>query len=332
MSSRPSSTVESLIAKGQAVLEIEISELKKLASRINPSFAEAIFSLQDTLASNRKIVVLGVGKSENVAVKAVATFNSTGATAVILNCQNALHGDLGLISENDIILALSYSGETSEMISLLPHIKRRTSKIIAISGNPTSTLCKNSDLILDIHVTREACPLGLAPTSSSTNMLAICDALAMVLLEVRGFRDEDFAALHPGGNLGKQLLTRVADIMRTNKNFATADPGATVDECLFAMQKCKAGAVVLIDGDRQLAGVFTHGDFVRGYRKDRQIGDSKVFKHMSHDPVTIDQDTLAINAVKIIKNHRIDEIIALDSKGKVVGIIDVQDLSRVDLI
>lgn len=320
-----------LIEKGQAVLEIEIAQLKRLAKRLDDQFGEAVQALDKTLRDGKKIVVIGVGKSQNIGKKFVATLNSTGATAVALSCQNALHGDLGLISNEDLIVALSDSGETSELVNLLPHVKKRASQVIAITGNQNSHLAKHSDLVLITHVDEEACPLRLAPTSSSTNMLALTDALAMVLLEKRGFKAEDFAELHPGGNLGKYLLTRVADIMRKDDDLAKVSPDYSVQDAVLAMVKSRSGAAVIANSDKSLAGIFTHGDFVRGYQFNRNIGDALVRDHMTTSPVTVLENDLAVEVVKVLRENRIDDVIVLNENGEPVGLVDVQDLSRLGL-
>jgi len=319
------------IERGQAVLEIEIAQLQRLAERLDCHFGEAVEALNSALQNGKKIVVIGVGKSQNIGKKFVATLNSTGATAVSLSCQNALHGDLGLISNEDMIVALSDSGETAELISLLPHVKKRASQIIAITGNQNSHLAKHSDLILLTHVSEEACPLRLAPTSSSTNMLALTDALAMVLLEKRGFQPEDFAELHPGGSLGKYLLTRVADIMRKEDEVAKVSPEDTVQDSILAMVKSRSGAAIVINPDDSLAGIFTHGDFVRGYQIDRNIGDQCVTNYMTTSPITVRETALAAEVIKILRENRIDDVIVLNNEDKAVGMIDVQDLSRLGL-
>ena len=319
------------IERGQAVLEIEIAQLQRLAERLDCHFGEAVEALNSALQNGKKIVVIGVGKSQNIGKKFVATLNSTGATAVSLSCQNALHGDLGLISNEDIIVALSDSGETAELISLLPHVKKRASQIIAITGNQNSHLAKHSDLVLLTHVSEEACPLRLAPTSSSTNMLALTDALAMVLLEKRGFQPEDFAELHPGGSLGKYLLTRVADIMRKEDEVAKVSPGDTVQDSILAMVKSRSGAAIVINPDDSLAGIFTHGDFVRGYQIDRNIGDQCVANYMTTSPIAVRETALAAEVIKILRENRIDDVIVLNNEDKAVGMIDVQDLSRLGL-
>jgi arabinose-5-phosphate isomerase len=316
------------IAGARTVLQTEIQELRRLAERVDGSFARAVELLRAALAAERKIIVIGVGKSENIAIKIVATFNSTGAPCVALDCQNALHGDLGVVCAGDVVLALSYSGETNELLDLLPHLRRRGATLVAVTGKPASTLAGNSDLTLDVNVTTEACPLNLAPTSSTTVMLALGDALAMVLLQARGFAAEDFAALHPSGSLGRRLLTRVADIMRKDQQLALVAPADTVAAALGVMTRCKAGAVVAVEAGGQLAGIFTHGDFVRGYQADRHIADHPVSQHMTRNPIAIRGDRLAAEAVRILEEHRIDEIIVVDEARRVIGLVDVQDLSR----
>jgi len=317
-----------LIEKARAVLTTEASQLQRLAERLDRNFTKAVEALEKTLEQGRKIVVIGVGKSESIGNKFVATLNSTGATAVNLSCLNALHGDLGVLSTGDLVISLSYSGETTEMISLLPHLKKRASLIIAITGVPTSTLAKHSELVLDTHVEEEACPLQLAPTSSSTNMLGLCDALAMVLLEKRGFCAENFAELHPGGSLGKYLLTRVSDIMRTGSALAQVPLDALVQDTVLAMLEGRSGAAVITKPDGSLAGIFTHGDFVRGYQNNREIGDSPVATHMSSSPITVHAQDLAVEIIRILRENNIDDLVVIDDLGKAVGIVDVQDLSR----
>ena len=295
------------------------------------SVVTAVKALRRGLEERGKIIVIGVGKSENIATKLVATFNSTGAPAVVLNCQNALHGDLGIMAQGDTVLALSYSGETTELLNLLPHLKGRAAAIIAFTGKPNSALATNSDVVLDVSVETEACPLNLAPTSSTTNMLALGDALAMVLLQARGFQVEDFAKLHPGGSLGRQLLTRITDIMRQGDQLARVKPADTIATALDAMKQCKAGAVVATNEQGQLQGIFTHGDFVRAYQEDRDVADHLIRDHMTANPVTIQGDKLAAEAVHTFEQHLIDEVVVINAENQVIGLIDVQDLSRTQI-
>ena len=265
-----------LLEKARLVIDIEIEGLRRMAGRLDGGFVEAVAALQQTLENRGKIVVVGVGKSGNIGHKIAATLNSTGATAVVLDSQNALHGDLGLLSDGDAVLALSYSGETRELLDLLPFIKRFDVKVIAMTGKPDSTLSRLSEITLDTSVEREACPLNLAPTSSSTAMLVMGDALAMVLLEARGFTEEDFARFHPGGTLGRALLTRVSDIMRSDAALPTVAEEADVFAAIDAMNRARAGACLILDDNGGLAGIFTHGDFARSFRKDPLLGGKPV--------------------------------------------------------
>src|SRR5437773_3117431 len=244
------------LEKAGRVLEMEIFELQRLRQRLGKSFADAIELLKATVDARGKIVVLGVGKSGHVGSKIAATLTSTGSPAVVLDSLNALHGDLGMVADGDAVLALSASGETEELLRILPAIARFQVKIIAICGDADSTLAKNAHVFLDVNVQQEACPLNLAPTSSTTAMLALGDALAMVLLEARGFQKEDFAKFHPGGFIGRSLLMRVHQIMRPRDVMAIVRPDTPVREVLRAMTAVRAGAAVVAGEDRQLLGIF----------------------------------------------------------------------------
>ena len=320
------------LAKARLVIETEIEGLQRMAGALDSRFVSAVEILHQILNQRGKIVVIGVGKSGNIGQKIAATFNSTGATAVVLDSQNALHGDLGLLSDGDAVLALSYSGETRELLDLLPFIKRFEVKLVAITGKMDSTLARLSDVALDTSVEREACPLNLAPTSSSTAMLAMGDALAMVLLETRGFTDEDFAKFHPGGSLGRALLTRVSDIMRTDQALPTVGEEADVFAALDAMNRARAGACLILDAAGSLAGIFTHGDFARSFRIDPLLGGKPVASLMTRRPITVQSDALAVEVLKTIGKNRIDDIVVLDGNRKPVGLIDTQDLARLKIV
>jgi len=320
------------LARARNVIEIETDSLRRMSERLDSNLVVAVKILQNTLDCRGKIVVIGIGKSGNIGHKIAATLNSTGATAVVLNSQNALHGDLGLISDGDAVIALSYSGETRELLELLPFIKRFEVKLIALTGKPGSSLSQHSDVTLDTSVEREACPLNLAPTSSSTAMLVMGDALAMVLLEARGFTEEDFARFHPGGSLGRALLTRVSDIMRANAQLPAVPESALVFDALETMNSARAGACLILDGQGNLAGIFTHGDFARSYQQDPLLGTKPVVSFMTRNPITVEADSLAVEALKTLGQNRIDDIVVIDSSGKPVGLIDTQDLARLKIV
>ena len=317
------------LSKARRVIGIESDELRRLAENLDgQAFSRAIETLKACVDQRGKIVVCGVGKSGHIGDKIAATLTSTGATAVVLNSLNALHGDLGLVSDGDVILAFSYGGETAELLNILPPLARFEVELIAVTGRPDSTLGQAADIVLDVAVSQEACPLQLAPTSSTTAMLALGDALAMVLLEARGFRQDDFARFHPGGSLGRVLLTKVHQIMRKATQLAVAGPDATVLEVLKKMTQCRTGAAAIVDADGKLCGVFTHGDLARHYQAHADLGALPVGQFMTASPVTVRGDKLAAEALHVLKTHRIDDLIVVDEDNRPVGIIDSQDLSR----
>ncbi len=325
-------TGEEMIERAKRVVQIELQAIQGLLENIGQEFVDAIHVLEETVETNHKIIVVGVGKSGNICHKIAATLNSTGATAVILNSQNALHGDLGLISDGDTVLALSHSGETNELIDLMPLIKRFDVKLISVTGNPDSTLAKYSDISLITPIEREACPLNLAPTASSTAALVMGDALAMVLLDSRGFTEEDFARYHPGGSLGRSLLTTVEDIMRKGEALAKLSPNVTVETAIAAMSQSRSGACVLVNEDGSLAGVFTHGDFARAFQQHDSVRGRPVSEFMTIEPITVLASSLAAEAIKKIGKYKIDDIVVLDDTGRAVGLVDTQDFARLKLI
>jgi arabinose-5-phosphate isomerase len=321
-----------ILGRARRVLSVEISELERLAGRLDEHFTHAVKLLREAIERRGKIVVLGVGKSGHIGEKIAATLTSTGAPAVVLDSLNALHGDLGVISDGDVILTLSYSGETEELLRVLPALARFSVKKVSLTGNPSSTLAKASDVVLDVSVSQEACPHNLAPTSSTTVMLALGDALAMVLLEERGFTRDDFARFHPGGNLGRSLLLRVRDIMRGDEESAVVKTTDPVIEVLKVLTEKRAGAALVVDGKGLLAGIFTHGDFARRFPTDPTIGTRAVSEVMTANPVTIDADKLAAEVLVVLEQHRIDDLVVTDAGGKPLGVVDSQDLSRLKLL
>ncbi len=322
-----------LIASGKRVAEIEIEALQALSDNLDEDFAQAVNILSNAIVNCRKIVVVGIGKSGNIGLKIAATLNSTGATAVVLNSQDALHGDLGIVSDGDAVIALSYSGETAELLNLLPFIKRFDVKIISITKSSDSSLAQYSDITLCTPINREACPFNLAPTSSSTAALVMGDALAMTLLESREFTEEDFARFHPGGSLGKALLTTIKDIMRSGDQLATISPTDTVADAISAMGKARAGScIILCPNQNSLCGVFTHGDFARNYTTGTEIGNRKVEEFMNSTPVTIQENALAAEAIKVFEQNYIDDVIVINEAKQVIGLVDSQDLARLKII
>jgi arabinose-5-phosphate isomerase len=320
------------LEKAQRVFDIELSAIREVRERLDAGFVRAVELMLDAVSKRNKVVVVGVGKSGHIGEKIAATLTSTGSPAVVLNSLNALHGDLGVVADGDVVLALSYSGETEELIALVPALRRFDVKIVAITGNAKSFLATNCDVHLDVQVSQEACPLNLAPTSSSTAMLVLGDALAMVLLEARGFNKEDFARFHPGGRLGRTLLFKVSQIMRGPDRMALVRPETTVREALHEMARRRAGAAVITTEAGALAGVFTHGDFGRHFQTDPALMEKRVGEFMTRNPICVGGDHLAAEVLHILQQHAIDDLVVLDAGNKPIGIVDSQDLARFRLL
>jgi arabinose-5-phosphate isomerase len=320
------------IAKGRRVIELEAAALRAVQRRLDEHFARAVEAMLEVIQAGHKIIVTGIGKSGAIGAKIASTLSSTGAVSVVLDAGNASHGDLGMVSKGDLVLILSYSGETEEVARLVPILKRIGARIVALTGNPKSSLACEAEIHIGVQVAREACPLNLAPTSSSTAMLAVGDALAMVLLEARGFKKEDFAKFHPGGSLGRNLLLKVEDIMRTREQMAILSGLATVNEALDLIARKRAGAVAVTDKQGRLRGIYTHGDFTRGYQKDVHIGRARLADVMIANPITVRVDKLAVEVLNLFEAHRIGDLIVVDRRNNPVGLVDAQDLAKVKLI
>lgn len=320
------------VQKAKRVFEIEIAEASRVAGRLDDSFAKAVETILNCVRNKGKVVVAGVGKSGHIGDKIAATLTSTGTPAVVLNSLNALHGDLGVVADGDVILTLSYSGETEELLKILPALARFQVQIIAITGNPNSLLAKHAHLHLSVAIENEACPLGLAPTSSTTAMLMLGDALAMVLLEAHGFRKEDFARYHPGGTLGRSLLMKVTEIMRTGEQMATVALQTTIRDVLRKMAKCRTGSAIVVEPQGKLAGIFTHGDFGRHIDTIPDLMERPVCELMTPRPISIGSDKLAVEVLHIFKNHKIDDIVVVNEAGEPVGLVDTQDLTKFRLV
>jgi len=286
----------------------------------------------ETLRRHAKIIVVGIGKSGHVGHKIAATLTSTGSSSVVLNSVDALHGDLGIVSDGDTILALSYSGESEELLNLLPALKRFLVKIIAITGTPRSALGRHSDWVLNVRVPKEACPFNLAPTASTTAMLAMGDALAMAVLQARGFKRQDFAKFHPSGAIGRAMLLRVADIMRSGPRNAVAGENLTVKEALLVMTQAKSGSLSVVNGRDKLVGVFTDGDFRRHMAADQNLLAQPLKSVMTRKPICIRDTALAAEALKVFNERNIDDLIVVNAKHQPVGLVDSQDLPKLKLM
>jgi arabinose-5-phosphate isomerase len=322
----------SVLARAREVFEIEIAGLRRVRDLLDRSFASAIELIVEGLREKRKLVIVGIGKSGNIGQKIAATFNSTGATAVVLHSVDALHGDLGMINDGDILLALSYSGETEELLNLLPALKGFSVKIISLTGSGKSTLGRYSDVVLNVEVPKEACPFNLAPTASTTAMLVMGDALAMAVLEARGFSQKDFARHHPAGAIGRALLLKVGEIMRTGERNAIADEQTTVRDALFVMTQARSGSLSVVNSKGKLTGVFTDGDLRRHMAADTEILTRTLREVMTWKPIVIQETALAVEALKIFNQRNIDDLIVVNTKNEPVGLVDSQDLPKLKLM
>jgi arabinose-5-phosphate isomerase len=320
------------LARAREVFDIELAALKKVRAQLDRSFDRAVDLMVETLRQRGKIVVVGIGKSGNVGQKISATFTSTGSTSVVLNSVDALHGDVGIVNDGDVILALSYSGESEELLNLLPALKRFTVKIISLTGAVKSSLAQHSDLVLNVRVPKEACPFNLAPTASTTAMLVMGDALAMAVLQARGFKQSDFARYHPSGAIGRAMLLRVGDIMRTGERNAVAGEHLTVKESLLVMTRAKSGSLSVVNARGKLVGVFTDGDFRRQMAADDNLLGQSLGKVMTRKPVCIRDDALAAEALKIFDERSIDDLIVVNARHEPVGLVDSQDLPKLKIM
>src|SRR5271154_3914077 len=320
------------LSKAREVFDVEIASLKKVRAQLDKSFGAAVETIVEAVKHRGKLVVVGIGKSGNVGQKIAATLTSTGTMSVVLNSVDALHGDVGIVNDGDVILALSYSGESEELLNLLPALKRFSVKIISFTGNTKSSLARHSDLSLNVKVPKEACPFNLAPTSSTTAMLVLGDALAMAVLQARGFRQKDFAKFHPSGAIGRAMLLRVGDIMRSGNRNAVAREDRTVREALMVMTHAKSGSLSVVNARGKLVGVFTDGDFRRHMATNENLLSQPLKKVMTPKPICIRENALAVEALKIFNERNIDDLIVVDAKQKPVGLVDSQDLPKLKIM
>ncbi|MEY2789100.1 MAG: hypothetical protein RIT19_239 [Verrucomicrobiota bacterium] len=314
------------------VFDIETAALRAVRDSLDESFGRAVEMICACLADRRKLVVLGIGKSGNIGRKIAATLSSTGSTAVVLDPVDALHGDLGLVQDGDLVLALSYSGESSEWTDLLPALRRFSVKIIALTGNPRSTLGEHSDVVLNVRVPKEACPFNLAPTASTTATLVMGDALALATMTARGFKKQDFAQRHPAGAIGRALLYKVGDIMRRDQRNAVARQDQSVQDGLLAMTRAKTGSVSVVDPKGRLVGVFTDGDLRRRLAAHEDILQRPLKEVMTRNPITLRDDALAVDALRIFNERNIDDLIVVNARKEPVGLVDSQDLPKLKLM
>ena len=344
-------TETEMIARAKQVFDVEIEGLKRTRDSLDDSFVAAIRLMRDCVAHDGLVVVTGVGKNLHVAEKMSAIFASTGTRSIVLNPVQAMHGDLGMVSARDILIALSFSGESAEVNNLIPAIRRHGLKVISMTRDDGSTLAKLSDCHIRIPCGKEACPFGMAPTNSTTATMAMGDALAMVMIDAQQFALSDYAMNHPAGAIGRALVMRVADIMRTGDKCARVAPTATVMETVMAMTQAKGGAAVIADADGKLLGIFTDGDFRRviaGASRDtrqgcrvpadadaqrgRDILVAPIETVMTKSPMFVYDDAYAAELLKVFEKKRIDDLPVCSHDGRVVGLVDIQDLPKMKVI
>ena len=325
----------SIIECAKRVFNVEIAGLEKTRDSLGDAFVATIKLMVDTLDAGGLVVVTGVGKSLHIAEKMSAVFASTGTRSIVLNPVQAMHGDLGMTAPRDMLVALSFSGESDEIIKLLPAIRRHGLKIVAVTGNPESTLGRLSDIALPVPCGAEACPFGMAPTNSATATMAMGDALAMAMVETRKFTVEEYAGNHPAGAIGRALTLKVGDVMRKDDCFAKVRPENTVLESLMAMTKAKSGCAVVADGQGVLKGVFTDGDFRRVISSagdPSQVLSSPVSKYMTSSPMSIGKSAYAAEILKVFEKMQIDDLPVVDCDGRAIGLVDIQDLPKMKVI
>ena len=331
---RPSPVADSdpaaLIRSGQAVIDIETRAIEALRPRIDADFVAACRLM---LACQGRVVAVGMGKSGHIARKIAATFASTGTPAFYVHPGEASHGDLGMITDADVVLALSNSGETDEVLTIVPVLRRQGNALIALTGRPGSTLARLADVHLDVSVAEEACPLGLAPTSSTSAALVMGDALAVALLEARGFTSEDFARSHPAGSLGRRLLLHISDLMHREAEGPRVNESASLSEALVEMSRKRLGMTAVVDAENRLLGVFTDGDLRRALDDaGTDLRGTPVLKAMSRHPKTIGPEKLAVEAAHLMEEHKISALVVVDGEQRVVGALNIHDLLRARVV
>ena len=311
------------LALARDVLDIEADAVRALRDQLNGTFVEAVALL---LGCRGRVVVSGIGKSGHIARKIAATLASTGTPAFFVHPAEASHGDLGMVTEDDVFIGISYSGESEELVAILPLVKRIGAKLIAMTGRPDSSLGQLADVNLNAAVAKEACPLNLAPIASTTAALALGDALAVAVLDARGFGSDDFARSHPGGALGRRLLTYVRDVMRTGDEVPYVGLDATLADALFQITAKRMGMTAVIDPDRKVVGIFTDGDLRRVLERDGDFRKLPIADVMTRQPRTIGADHLAVEAVELMERHRINQMLVTDANGALIGALNMHDL------
>ncbi|MDD4912598.1 MAG: KpsF/GutQ family sugar-phosphate isomerase [Sideroxydans sp.] len=311
------------------VLNIEAAAIQALVARIDDQFLQALNLI---LSCEGRVIVSGMGKSGHIARKIAATLSSTGTPAYFVHPGEASHGDLGMVTAHDVFIGISYSGESQELLTIVPALKRQGAKLITITGKPQSSLAHDADVHLDGSVAQEACPMGLAPTASTTAALALGDALAVALLDAKGFGEADFARSHPGGSLGRRLLTHVRDVMHTHASIPSVREDATLADAVLEMSRKGLGMTAIVDANHHLLGIYTDGDLRRTLEKKVDFSTTSVNSVMSRTPRHIGPDALAVDAVQLMEQYNISQLLVLDAQNKVVGALNMHDLLKAKVI
>ncbi len=326
---KPTSPAPHALDLARQVITIEADAVRALAARIGDDFVRAIELI---LACHGRVIVSGMGKSGHIARKIAATFSSTGTPAYFVHPGEASHGDLGMVTKDDVFIGISYSGESEELLTIVPVIKRQGAKLISLTGNPQSTLAREADVHLDGAVAQEACPMGLAPTASTTAALALGDALAVALLDAKGFGADDFARSHPGGSLGRRLLTHVRDIMHTHASIPAVREDATLAQAILEMSRKGLGMTGIVDDAHHLLGIYTDGDLRRTLQKNLDFNSTPISSVMSRAPRCINPEALAVEAVQLMEQFSITQLLVLDEQKKLVGALNMHDLLKAKVI
>ena len=329
-------TPEQQLRRATEVFDIEIEGLKRVRQSLGKSFTDAIDLMLACVKNEGIVVVTGVGKNLAIAEKMSAIFASTGTRSIVLNPVQAMHGDLGMVAPRDILIALSFSGESDEILKLVPAVRRHGLKVISLTGKPDSTLARASDIHIEVPCGKEACPFGMAPTNSTTATMAMGDALAMVMIDAMQFDISSYAMNHPAGAIGRALVLKAADVMRTGDRLAKVSPEATVMEALLAMTRAKSGSAVVADAEGLLLGIFTDGDFRRAVSREgadaAQVLREGVVKYMTLHPQSAAAEAYASELLKTFESRHIDDLPVCDAAGHVVGLVDIQDLPKMKIL
>lgn len=327
-----SEEVRDAIELAKEVFDIELEGITALRNQLGDGFLQLVDRCAAAVDAGGKIVLTGVGKSGYIGKKIAATLSSVGNPAIFMHPVEARHGDLGVLQKNDLLVALSYSGETEELLVVLTPAKRLGVELAAITASKNSTLGQMSDLVLEMPVPREACPFNLAPTTTTTALLVLGDALAMVLLNRHGFTKSDYGRRHPGGAIGRMVTMKACDVMRKADDAAIVDQDTSVKETLYAMSQARSGAAIVAGADKKLLGIFTDGDFRRSAAKDDLVLTRKVGELMTVNPVSVQAEAQIVEVIKLVEKRRIDDLVVLDNNGCVAGLIDIQDLPGLKLM